>query len=95
MTIESQFLKKILKRLKKILVLSLKVAQFCAKVVNEETMDVLDTIDEYYSEAQDREAKIEEKNCKTILNSNHINANLKFLIFWEATLLGYRLIPVN
>ena len=28
-----------------------------------DTMDVLDTIDEYYSEAQDCEAKIEEKNC--------------------------------
>ena len=41
----------------------MKVAQFCAKLVNEETMDVLDTIDEYYSEAHDREAKIEEKNC--------------------------------
>ena len=41
----------------------MKVEQFCAKVVNEETMDVLDTIDEYYSEAQDREAKIKEKNC--------------------------------
>ena len=26
-------------------------------------MDVLDIIDEYYSEAQDSEAKIEEKNC--------------------------------
>ena len=48
---------------KKIEFLSLKVAQFCAKIVNEETMDVLDIIDEYYSEAQDSEAKIEEKNC--------------------------------